>query len=228
MRRAGGKLLPNELKSIVGGITNLMNARIVLATANPHKAEEINALLEALDIAVQVVSLLDFPQVIIPEEDGETLEENAILKAEAVANQTGLVALADDSGLEVEALGGAPGVHSKRFAGENATDPERYGKLLALMKEVPEGKRQAQFRCCIAIAIPNRKTEVVEGICPGKIAFAPAGEYGFGYDPVFIPEGMNITMAQLPMDEKNKISHRSRALEAAVPVVRRILKEITD
>lgn len=197
--------------------------RILLATNNPHKVEEINALLEAAQIDARVLSLLDFPHLQIPEETGATLEENAILKAQAAAEHTGLTAIADDSGLEVEALGGAPGVQSKRFAGETATDPERYGKLLELMKDVPEGRRQARFRCCIAIVSPGAEPVVVEGIVPGRIAFCPAGEHGFGYDPVFLPEGMDLTMAQLPMAEKNKISHRSRALHAALPVIKRLL-----
>jgi len=196
--------------------------KIVLATENPHKVEEIIALLEASRLEVQVSSLLDFPHLKLAEETGATFEENASMKAEAIAAQTGLIAMADDSGLEVAALGGEPGVRSKRFAGDYADDKERYQKLLALMSDIPEGKRQARFRCCIAIAVPGKETVVVAGICQGKIAFAPSGSYGFGYDPVFIPEGMDCTMAELPMEEKNKISHRSRALQAAVPVLRRI------
>jgi len=200
--------------------------RILLATANPHKVEEIKALLEAARIRAQVLSLLDFPHLQLPEETGDTMEENAVAKATAAADATGIIAVADDSGLEVEALGGAPGVHSKRFAGESATDPVRYEKLLSLMKDVPEEKRRARFRCCIAIAVPGQEPQVVEGICQGKIAFSPAGEHGFGYDPVFLPEGLSCTMAQLPMEEKNSISHRSRALATALPVIRRVLREI--
>ena len=202
--------------------------RILLATNNPHKVEEISAMLEAVGMPARVLSLLDFHHLQLPEESGATLEENAILKAQAAAEHTGLIAIADDSGLEVEALGGAPGVHSKRFAGETATDPQRYGKLLELMKDVPEGKRQARFRCCIAIASPGAEPVVVEGIVPGRIAFCPAGQHGFGYDPVFLPEGMDITMAQLPMAEKNKISHRSRALRAAIPVIKRLISNVSE
>jgi len=199
--------------------------RIVLATENPHKVEEIIALLEASRVKVQVSSLLDFPHLKLPEETGATFEENASMKAEAIAAETGLIAMADDSGLEVAALGGEPGVQSKRFAGDYADDEERYQKLLSMMADIPEGKRHGRFRCCIAIAVPGKETVIVDGICEGKIAFAPSGSYGFGYDPVFIPEGMNCTMAELPLAEKNKISHRSRALTAAVPVLRGIFAE---
>jgi XTP/dITP diphosphohydrolase len=206
-------------------MTDHSRPKVVLATENPHKAEEIIALLDSSRLHVQVASLLDFPHLKLPEETGATFEENASMKAEAIAAQTGLIAMADDSGLEVDALGGEPGVRSKRFAGDYANDIERYQKLLALMTDFPEGKRQARFRCCIAIAVPGKETVIVDGVCRGKIAFAPSGSYGFGYDPVFIPEGMDCTMAELPMEEKNKISHRSRALAAAVPVLRGILLE---
>jgi len=204
-----------------------MSAQILLATANPHKVKEIRALLETAKVPAEALSLLDFPHLVTPEETAETMEKNALAKAKAAANETGLIALADDSGLEVEALGGEPGVHSKRFAGENAEDPARCAKLLSLLEGVPEEKRQARFRCCIAIAALGRAPIVVEGICAGKIALSPAGEHGFGYDPVFIPEGMNCTLAQLPLEEKNRISHRSRALAAALPVLKRLLQEIT-
>ena len=199
---------------------------ILLGTANPHKVEEIGAMLEAAHVKVRLASLLDFPRLAIPEETGETLDENAIAKAQFAAEQTGLISFADDSGLEVEALGGAPGIHSKRFAGDTAEDKDRYGKLLEMMKGVPEGQRQARFRCCIGIVVPGREPVLVEGICPGKIGFEPVGEYGFGYDPVFIPEGMGVTMAQLTMDEKNKISHRAKALEAAIPVLKRVVEQL--
>lgn len=183
-------------------------------------------MLEQAGLRAQALSLIDFPHLILPEEDGATFEENALKKARAMAEPTGLIALADDSGLEVEALEGAPGVQSKRFAGDDATDPERYGKLLELLKAVPEGKREARFKCCLAIVAPGREETVVEGICPGKIAFAPQGRYGFGYDPVFIPEGWSQTLGEVSMEEKNKVSHRAQALQAALPVLRRLLKEI--
>jgi XTP/dITP diphosphohydrolase len=200
-------------------------SQILLASANLYKVREISAMLEAEGIAARVLSLLEFPDVRLPEENAETFEENAGVKARSAAEQSGLIALADDSGLEVDAIEGAPGVRSKRFAGDNASDPARYEKLLSLMKDVPEEKRQARFRCCIAIAVPGQEPIIVEGIVKGKISFSPIGEHGFGYDPVFIPEGMNCTMAQLPMEEKNRISHRARALQAAIPVIKRLLNE---
>jgi XTP/dITP diphosphohydrolase len=202
--------------------------RIILASANPHKAEEIGVMLEQAGLLAQVVSLSDFPHLTLPEEDGATFEENALKKARALAEQTGLIALADDSGLEVAALGGAPGVHSKRFAGDEATDAQRYEKLLGLMKALPEEKRGARFKCCLAIVVPCREETVVEGICPGKIAFAPKGKSGFGYDPVFIPEGWSQTLGEVTMEEKNRISHRARALAAALPVLRQILQKIAE
>ena len=197
-----------------------MRRKLLLATNNRGKIEEYRRLLK--DIPFELVTLTDAGITAEVVEVGESLEENARLKATVLSAQSGLLAMADDSGLEVAALGGEPGVRSKRFAGDYADDKERYQKLLALMSDIPEGKRQARFRCCIAIAVPGKETVVVAGICQGKIAFAPSGSYGFGYDPVFIPEGMDCTMAELPMEEKNKISHRSRALQAAVPVLRRI------
>jgi XTP/dITP diphosphohydrolase len=196
---------------------------ILLATANPHKVEEIVAMLAEAAIEAKVVSLLDFPHLEIPEESGATLEANAIIKAQAAASATGLIAVADDSGLEVAALGGQPGVQSKRFAGEFASDADRYNKLLEMMRDVPESERQARFRCCIAIVAPDSAPILINGICAGHIAFSPSGTHGFGYDPVFIPEGMQVTMAELPMAEKNRISHRFRALQAAIPVIKGVL-----
>jgi XTP/dITP diphosphohydrolase len=207
-------------------MSNLKSVQIVLASANPHKAEEIGLMLEQSGLRAQVLSLIDFPHLSLPEEDGATFEANALKKARAIAQPTGLIALADDSGLEVTALGGAPGVQSKRFAGEEATDPERYGKLLDLLKDTPEGKRQARFKCCLAIVAPGREETVVEGICPGKIAFVPKGQFGFGYDPVFIPEGWPQTLGEVSMEEKNRISHRARALQAALPVLKRLLTSV--
>ena len=200
------------------------NPRILLATTNAHKIEEIVEMLDRERLKVQVLSLLDFPQLVMPEETGSTFEENALLKARFAAEETGLISLADDSGLEVEALNGAPGVHSKRFAGDNADDARRYGKLLDMMKDIPDQERQARFRCCIVIFVPPGDSTVVEGVCRGSIARAPRGENGFGYDPVFVPEGYSSTMAELTMEEKNRISHRARALEAALPEIRRLLK----
>jgi len=184
---------------------------VVIATRNSGKLREIRAILAPLEL--KILSLRDFPE--IPEiiEDGQTFEENAVKKAAAVARQTGRMAIADDSGLAVDALQGRPGVFSSRYAGERATDAERYQKLLKEMTGTPQGKRGASFICAIAVASPKGKTESVEGQCRGEIAFAPKGSHGFGYDPVFYLPERGKTMAELEPEVKNRISHRAQALE---------------
>jgi XTP/dITP diphosphohydrolase len=155
------------------------------------------------------------------DEVGGSLEENAALKATALASQSGLLALADDSGLEVEVLGGEPGPLSARYAGEGASDKDRVKYLLAKLKGVPWEKRTARFRCVIAIATPEGKVELCSGECHGFIAFEPRGEEGFGYDPVFYFPGLDKTMAELPLDIKNKVSHRGEAVREVVNLLRR-------
>jgi XTP/dITP diphosphohydrolase len=148
-------------------------------------------------------------------ETGATLEENARLKALTYAQQTGMLALADDSGLEVDALGGEPGVYSKRYAGEAKSDAERNAYLLEKIRDVPRPKRTARFRCVIVIADAQGQTWTSEGTCEGEIAFAPRGTNGFGYDPIFIVREANKHMAELPSEEKNRVSHRGRAAVGA-------------
>ncbi len=179
---------------------------IVLATRNSDKVREIRRILPGVGFH----SLKNFPQVPEIEENGETLEENAIHKAQEVAVRTGKLALADDSGLEVEALGGRPGVRSSRFAGEGVSYEENNKKLLMLMSG--ERRRGARFRCVVALAGPGMETIVREGVCRGRIARSPCGKRGFGYDPVFIVSGPGKTFAELPASVKNDISHRARAL----------------
>ncbi|NLS44130.1 MAG: RdgB/HAM1 family non-canonical purine NTP pyrophosphatase [Firmicutes bacterium] len=197
--------------------------RLVLATSNHSKIQEIKGILDALPIEVVASSeYKGIPDII---EDGETFEDNAICKAITVTKATGEVSLADDSGLEVDALHGAPGVYSARFAGENIPlgkerDRANYEKLLQLLKGVKDGKRTARFRCVIAIAAPGGKINLVQGVCEGKIGFLPDGTGGFGYDPVFIPNGQNRSFAALPQDIKNTISHRARALKASLPIIK--------
>ncbi|MBW2526558.1 MAG: XTP/dITP diphosphatase [Deltaproteobacteria bacterium] len=193
---------------------------IVVATTNPGKLTELRALLE--DLPVEVLTVADVlghvPPVV---EDGETFEANAQKKAREIANATQMVTLADDSGLEVDALGGRPGVRSARFAGEGATDAENNAALLDMMQEVEDGQRSARFRCTIALCdpwAPDRST-VVAGRCEGSIARNPSGAGGFGYDPLFIVSGLDRTMAELSPEEKNRISHRARALEAIRPML---------
>lgn len=184
---------------------------IVIATRNPGKMREITSILESSQI--KFLSLLDFPE--IPEiiEDGTTFAENAQKKAMVISRLTGRLAIADDSGLCVQAWQGKPGIFSSRFAGENATDKERYQKLLREMQGIPLAKRRAAFFCAIAIASPQGKVQVVEGKCSGLISLSPRGTHGFGFDPIFLLPKLGKTMAELGPEEKNKISHRARALK---------------
>jgi len=183
---------------------------IVLATRNEDKIKEIKKILVFLP--VEFLSLKQFPHLPKINEDGKILKENALKKAKLVAKLTGKIALADDSGLEVEALNGAPGVFSSRFAGQGCTYAENNRKLLKLMKNVPSEKRNALFRCVLALATPFGKVKTVEGKIKGKISRRILGRYGFGYDPVFIVPSYGKTFAQLGPRIKNKISHRAQAL----------------
>ena len=198
-------------------------AEVVIATRNPGKLREIQAILSPLRL--KILSLRDFPD--IPEiiEDGQTFEENAVKKAGAVARQTGRTAIADDSGLAVDALQGRPGVFSSRYAGENATDTERYQKLLKEMAGIPPGERGAVFICAMAVASPDGKVQTVEGQCRGEIALAPRGTRGFGYDPVFYLPERGKAMAELDPEVKNRISHRALALEKLKQVLPKFFGE---
>jgi len=184
---------------------------VVIATCNPGKFREIKAILSSLPL--KFLSLEDFPDLPEVVEDGATFTENAGKKARTIADFTGRLAIADDSGLVVDALQGRPGVFSSRYAGENATDRERCQKLLEEMASIPEGKRQARFVCAMAAALPRGRMEVVEGECRGWVTSAPRGKRGFGYDPLFFVPQFGKTMAELEPEEKNRISHRGRALE---------------
>jgi XTP/dITP diphosphohydrolase len=185
----------------------------VLATRNPHKVEELTALLG--DSEVTLMSSSDFPDVPEVVEDGATLEENAIAKAEAVCSATGLPALADDTGLEVVALGGAPGVVSARYAGPSASYEDNNRKLLSELKGIPRDERRAVFRCVVALSVPGRGVSTVEGRTEGVILESPRGGHGFGYDPLFLPDGCDRTYAEMPQAEKNAWSHRGRAAAKA-------------
>jgi len=183
--------------------------KLVLASRNKHKVAELKALLK--DINVELLTLNDFPDAPPLVEDGSTFEENALKKSRTVYHYTKLPALADDSGLEVFFLNGRPGVRSARYAGENANDERNNEKLLEEMKGVPPRRRRAQFRSVLAF-VGEGYEEIGQGVCPGKLAEEPRGTNGFGYDPIFIPDGFTRTYAELTFEEKNKISHRSRAL----------------
>ncbi|WP_044894582.1 XTP/dITP diphosphatase [Bacillus alveayuensis] len=184
---------------------------VIIATKNAGKVKEFQTLFA--EKAVKVKSLLDIEDAPDVEETGETFAENAILKAETIANYLNKVVIADDSGLAVDALGGKPGVYSARYAGEHKNDKENMAKVLEELNGVPFEQRTARFHCALAVAIPNQRTVVVEGTCEGYIAEAPTGTNGFGYDPIFYVPEQQKTMAELSKEEKNKISHRANALK---------------
>jgi non-canonical purine NTP pyrophosphatase (RdgB/HAM1 family) len=184
---------------------------VVVATRNPGKLREIASILDLP--GVEFLSLKDFPEIPEVAEDGHSFAENARKKAATVARLSGRVAVADDSGLTVDALGGRPGIYSARYGGEKASDEDRYRKLLAEMETVPEEKRGGFFVCAAAVASPSGEAEVVEEKWRGAIARAPQGTHGFGYDPVFFIPEENRTVAELEPAVKNRISHRARAFE---------------
>lgn len=189
-----------------------MMRSLLLGTRNPGKLIEIESILA--DSGWSFSSLEDFANVGEAEEKFVTFAQNAIAKAQFYAAASGLCALADDSGLEVAALGGAPGVFSARYAGENASDADRRALLLSELKRIAGGDRRARFVSVCAIASPDGEVlNVSEGICEGTIAFAPRGSNGFGYDPLFVPDGYDQTFAELPNTVKNRISHRAHALQ---------------
>lgn len=191
---------------------------LVLATYNRNKAEELKTLLAGLDLDIR--SLEDFPRVPPLIEDGTTFRENALKKARTVFQHTKLPTLADDSGLEVFYLNGRPGVWSARYAGDGATDEQNNEKLLREMRGVPPRRRRAQFRAVLALVGPGYE-DIAEGVCTGKLAEEPRGTNGFGYDPIFIPDGYDRTYAELTADEKNKISHRAKAIAAMKEILRK-------
>jgi XTP/dITP diphosphohydrolase len=187
--------------------------RLLVATNNPGKIREYNDLLTGLRL--DLCGLAEVGLDTDVEETGQTFAENALLKALAYGRASRLLTLADDSGLEVMALGGAPGVYSARYAGKGASDADRYRKLLAALAGVPWEKRAARFRCVIALAWPDGRVETFEGQCDGVIAFEPRGTNGFGFDPVFYMPEHGCTMAELPTEVKNCVSHRARAAALA-------------
>jgi XTP/dITP diphosphohydrolase len=186
-----------------------MIKELVLATRNPDKARELTSLLA--DSGVTIRTLAEFPLAPEVEEEGETCEANAIKKAEVIAQFTGLPAVADDTGLEVDALGGRPGVHAARFAGEHATYEDNWRKLLRELEKVPRPKRRARFITVAALAAPPHPVRIAKGVLEGVISEDPAGTKGFGYDPVFYVPDLGKTLAELSPEEKNRISHRARA-----------------
>lgn len=188
-----------------------MRTKILLATSNRGKIKEITHILEGLDL--ELVTLDDYPGLQLPPEAGSTFRENALIKARAASTEAGVAALADDSGLEVDSLGGRPGIYSARYAGAEASDRDNWLKLLKELEGVPVEKRGARFRCVVALVWTDGREEFFEGSLEGVIASQPKGTNGFGYDPVFFIPGIGKTAAELTPNEKNLLSHRAKALE---------------
>lgn len=203
---------------VIGVAKTMMVRELVLATRNRHKREELAALLS--DLGMRIRSLDEFPDVPEVIEDGETCEANAVKKARAIADATALPAVADDTGLEVDALGGRPGVYAARYAGEGATYEDNWRKLLHELAGVPRERRTARFVTVAAMAIPADGIQVAQGVLEGVIAEAPSGTQGFGYDPVFVVPGSGMTLAQLSAEQKNRISHRAKAFMKVREMIR--------
>ena len=197
---------------------------IVIATLNQNKLKEFRELLKGC--AVTILSLEDYPHIPAIVEDGKNFYENALKKAATVARYTGQFTIADDSGLEVEALGGRPGVYSSRFAGEDASDEENNAKLLKKLEGVTFNNRGARFKCVLVVAEPDGETAFVEGECKGVIINEPRGHYGFGYDPLFLVPEYNRTFSEIRPEEKNKISHRAKALQKLLKLLPDYLPEV--
>ncbi len=198
-------------------------ATIVLATHNPGKLAELRRILTASRVEVDVADLDGHPDMPEVAETGHTFEENALLKARAVAAHTGLPAVADDSGLCVDALNGMPGVLSARWSGRHGDDEANLRLLLAQLADVPADRRAAHFYCAAALVLPSGSEHVTEGTVHGWLTDAPRGSNGFGYDPIFVPDSSGLTTAQMPAEEKDAISHRGRALRALAPVIAALL-----
>jgi len=190
---------------------------LVIATSNQHKLKELKALLQ--DFPLTILSLNDFPDIPAVVEDGKSFYENARKKAVTVARHTDKITVADDSGIQVDALDGKPGVYSARFAGADATDEANNSKLLEELKDVPPDKRGACFTCVLVIAQPDGDTAFVEGECRGSIIYESRGDYGFGYDPLFLVPEYNKTFSEITPEEKNKVSHRARALRKLLTIL---------
>jgi len=200
--------------------------RVVIASHNRSKSKEIYQLLAQglSDLGVEIVFLGDYPNAPVPEENADTYVGNALIKARACTQFTGEIALADDAGLEIDALNGQPGLYSRRFAGEETPFPVKMGILLEMLKDVPMERRSARFRCAVAITLPNGEEYTFEDTLEGKIAFAPRGQAGFGYDPIFYLPSLGCTVAELPSEFKNRISHRAKVMRQAIPKLRSLLQ----
>lgn len=192
----------------------MIPSRIVIATHNRKKAGEMVQILSARFPEIEFLTLADFEGAPEPDETGTTYAENAAIKADSAAEFTQEWCLADDAGLEVDAMGGAPGLYSKRFEGEDTPFPIKMERILARLEGLSEAERSARFRCCVALARPHQPTEVFEATCEGRIATEPSGNGGFGYDPIFWLPERGCTMADLTAEEKHSVSHRGKVLKA--------------
>ncbi|MER5706708.1 MULTISPECIES: RdgB/HAM1 family non-canonical purine NTP pyrophosphatase [Streptomyces] len=197
--------------------------RLILATRNAGKITELHAILADAGLDLELVGADAYPDVPDVKETGVTFAENALLKAHALAQATGLPAVADDSGLCVDVLNGAPGIFSARWSGTHGDDRANLDLLLAQLADIDDAHRAAHFACAAALALPDGTERVVEGTMPGTLRHAPVGTNGFGYDPILQPDGHEVTCAELTPAEKNAISHRGKAFRALVPVVRELL-----
>jgi XTP/dITP diphosphohydrolase len=201
-----------------------MSHKLVLATRNQGKITEFRRILEELAPGqIELIGVDQFPDLVDVEETGESFEENSLLKARYTSQATGLPAIADDSGLCVDALNGDPGIFSARWAGVHGNDQANLEKVLAQLKDVPREKRTAHFTCVASLVLPDGREQVAEGRFEGHILHAPVGENGFGYDPIFQPLGLSISSAQMSAQEKDLVSHRGKSLRAIAPHVIQML-----
>lgn len=200
-----------------------MTVQVLLATGNAHKLVELRAMLAREGVDIEVLGLSDVPPGPEPVENGRTFEDNALIKAREWCGRTGLACLADDSGLEIEVLNNCPGVRSARWAGPECDDDANLHLVLRQIDDVPDAARGGDFVCAIAFVHPDGTERVLRRTWPGRIAREPRGHNGFGYDPIFIPEGLDRTSAELSPEEKNERSHRGQALRAMIPVMAGLL-----
>jgi XTP/dITP diphosphohydrolase len=204
-----------------------MSHKLVLATRNQGKITEFRRILDALAPgAIELIGVDQFPDLIDVEETGSTFEENSLLKARYTSHATGLPAIADDSGLCVDALNGDPGIFSARWAGEHGNDRANLDKVLAQLKDIPDDKRTAHFICVASLVLPDGRHQVAEGRFDGHILHAPVGDNGFGYDPIFQPVGLSISSAQMSAEEKDLLSHRGKSLRSLAPHVIHLLASL--
>ncbi len=201
-----------------------MAERVVIASRNAHKIDEMRRILAEAGLDIELVGLAEYPDMPEVEETGATFAANALLKAREIAAFTGLPAVADDSGLCVDALNGMPGILSARWAGQHGDDAANLRLVLAQIAHVPANRRGASFHCAAAIALPDGTERVVEGVLEGELVDAPRGSNGFGYDPIFVPLGDSRTTAEMSAAEKDSISHRGRALAALAPVLAEVVQ----